>query len=200
MSGKSVLTKRILENADKMFSEEPISIIYCYSEWQPLFDDMKHSIKQIIFYKGLPDRETMECWGCNRQHILLCIDDLFMQVTQSEDAVQLFTVLSHHLKISVIFLTQSLYPPGRFSKTLSLQVQYYFLLRNRRDKRQIVTFASQLYPGKTGYFLDAYEKCVAQSYGYLLVDISANTDERFQLRTNVFPGEVTKCFLPLDYK
>ena len=201
MSGKSCLTKRILEHCNAMFTQQVTKIIYAYSEWQSLYDEMKKTVDNLEFYQGLPDREAMQCFGSTKQHVILCIDDLFMQVTQSEDAVQLFCVFSHHLNISVIFLAQSLYPPGRFSKTLSLQVQYYFLLRNRRDKRQVITFASQLFPSKSKYMLDAYEKCTERvDYNYLLIDISPSVDQRYQLRSNIFPGETTVCYLPLDYK
>lgn len=38
-------------------------IIYCYSQYQPLFEDMKQNIPNVILYQGLPSRSDRRMDG-----------------------------------------------------------------------------------------------------------------------------------------
>ena len=118
-SGKTFFTKRLLENARGMFTVPPRRIVYAYYEYQPLFDIMKRTIPNIIFHQGLPDREDLENYSEGLDHVILVLVDLMLKITQSEDCVQLFTVTSHHRNITVLFLTQNLYPPGKYTRSIS---------------------------------------------------------------------------------
>ena len=150
--------RRLIENANGMFTVPPRRIVYAYSEYQPLFDVMKRTIPNIIFHQGLPDREDLENHSEGLDHVILVLDDLMLKITQSEDCVQLFTVTSHHRNITVLFLTQNLYPPGKYARSISLNCANVIFFRNERDKKQVLTFASQILPGQTGYFREAYER------------------------------------------
>ena len=72
--------------------------VYCYSEWQPLYEKMIVEIKNITFVKGLPDMDNLE-------NAIVIHDDLMHEVVEDKNVLNLFTVGSHHRKISVIFLT-----------------------------------------------------------------------------------------------
>ena len=50
-SGKSTLTRKILEHADKLFVTPPEFVVYCYKEWLPMFEAMKH-YKEFNFTSG----------------------------------------------------------------------------------------------------------------------------------------------------
>lgn len=132
-SGKTYFTKKILENASGMFTVPPGRIVYAYSEHQPLFDVMKATIPNITFYQGVPTRDNIENFSEGQDHVI-------------------FTVTSHHRNVSVLFLTQNLYPPGRYARTISLNCAYVILFRNDRNQRQILYFASQILPGQTTFF------------------------------------------------
>jgi hypothetical protein len=58
-SGKSVLTQKILNHADGMFTTPPSQIFCCYSVYQDLYNDMKREISNIHFHQGLPSMETL---------------------------------------------------------------------------------------------------------------------------------------------
>ena len=85
-SGKSRLTKRLVENASKMFTETLENILYAYSEYQPLFDDMKH-IHNLTFHEGLPDKQKIEDFTSNDKHTLIILDDLISEIVQSQSQV-----------------------------------------------------------------------------------------------------------------
>ena len=58
-SGKSVFTKRLIKSVKKMFTVPPDKIMYAYSEYQKMFDDMQN-IPQLILYEGSPDKDRLE--------------------------------------------------------------------------------------------------------------------------------------------
>jgi len=179
-----------------MFTVPPQKIMYAYSEYQPLFDVMRQTIPNIIFHQGLPDREELEALSEGMDHVVLVLDDLMLKITGSEECVQLFTVHSHHKRQSIVFLTQNLYPPGKYARSISLNCAYVVLFRNDRDQRQALSFASQILPGQTKYFKYAFDLATMQRYSYLLVDLSTHTDKTYQLRTRIFPGEDTVVYAP----
>lgn len=72
-AGKSVFTKRLIENANVMFTKPPENFLYAYSEYQPLFDDMQAS--NVIFHEGLPDKQKIEEFTQNTKHTLIVLDD-----------------------------------------------------------------------------------------------------------------------------
>ena len=53
-SGKSILTRKILEHGDELFTTSPSCPVYYYKEWLPMFDKMKHTVKGLILHKGAP--------------------------------------------------------------------------------------------------------------------------------------------------
>lgn len=133
-----------------MFTVPPRRIIYAYSEYQPLFDVMKRTIPNIVFHQGLPDREDLDNYSEGLDHVILVLDDLMLKITQSEDCVQLFTVTSHHRNITVFFLTQNLYPPGKYARSISLNCANVILFRNERDKKTGVDFCFSDPSGSNG--------------------------------------------------
>lgn len=67
-SGKTHFTKRLLQNADGMFSTPVDKIIYAYSEFQPMFDEMMSDIPRLIFHQGLPSTEDIEQYTESKSH------------------------------------------------------------------------------------------------------------------------------------
>lgn len=196
-AGKTRFTYRLLENAHGMFEKRPKTIIYAYGEYQQLFEQMESRIPGLILHHGLPTKEQITEWTNPEQHTIIVLDDLMTQVTRSEDVLFLFTVTAHHRCCSVIFLTQNLFMPGKYARSISLNCHYVIMFRNFRDNRSVVSgFGAQAYPGKTKYFKDAYEKATSQPYGYLVSDMTVTCPNEYRLRTKIFPNEDTHVFVP----
>lgn len=151
-SGKTHFTKRLLENADKMFSTPAEKVVYAYSEHQPMFDEMMSSIPRLVLHQGLPLKEDIEQYTEAVNHTIVVLDDLMLQVAQSQDCVHLSTVTSHHRNVTTVMMSQNLYPPGKYARTISLNCLNVILLKNYRDSRQIITFGSQILPGHVPFF------------------------------------------------
>lgn len=196
-AGKTRFTYRLLQNAPGMFEKRPKNIIYAYGEYQQLFEQMESSIPGLILHHGLPTKEQIAEWTHPAEHTIIVLDDLMTQVTRNEDVLFLFTVTAHHRCCSVIFLTQNLFMPGKYARSISLNCHYVIMFRNFRDNRSVISgFGAQAYPGKTKYFKDAYEKATSQPYGYLVNDMTVTTPNEYRLRTRIFPNEDTHVFVP----
>ena len=115
-----------------MINPSPTNIVYCYGQYQPLYDEMKRTVSNINFIEGLPD--DVNSYFDPRQHSLLVIDDLSQELTDSIQLVNLFTKGSHHLNLSVIFICQNMFLQGKFTRTMSLNTHYFVVFRNARDK------------------------------------------------------------------
>lgn len=64
------------------------------------------------------------------------------------------------------------------------------LLKNLRDVSQVAILGHQLHPGKSKRLLKAYEDVLSSDrHRYFLVDMSPNADNRYRLRSHIFPGE-----------
>ena len=120
---------------------------------------------------------------------MIILDDLMSQCSSDQRIVDLFTRGSHHRGITVLFLTQNLLPPGKLSRTISLNSHYMVIFRNPRDSLGIATLARQMYPKNTNYLLETFEDATTKPYGYLLLNLHQLTPENIRLRTNILPNE-----------
>ena len=88
-----------------------------------------------------------------------------------------------------MYLTQNLFPPGKLSRTISLNSHYMIVFKNPRDSLGISTLARQMYPHNTNFLLQSFQDATAKPYGYLLLDLHQLTPDNMRLRTNILPGE-----------
>ena len=108
----------------------------------------------------------------------------------------LFTRGCHHKHLTVIFLTQNLFYQGRCSRTCSLNTHYLVLLKSPRQGNQLLHLGRQLYPSKAGVLVQAYNDSTKSDYGYLVVDSTPKGDDKYRLRTHIFPGEDPIVYIP----
>jgi hypothetical protein len=184
--GKTRWIFRLLEHADEMIDPRPARIMYCYGEYQSIFA----KYPGIEFNEGLPDVTQFD----GKRPTLLIIDDLMDETDSSVEKI--FTRMSHHRNISVIYITQNMFPKNKHARTISLNSHYMILFKNPRDAGQFATLARQMYPAAGSLFaIEAYKDATSVPYGYLLVDMKPETDEQHRLRTNVFPDELTHVYI-----
>lgn len=169
-SGKTVLVKNMLTKADGIFKIPPVQIYFCYSVWQPIYDEMKQHIVNIHFVKGLPSMDELNDWGSNKEHKIICFDDMMMEMCDREELSHMFCVGSHHFNFTVIHILQNVFQKGKAMRSASLSCHYFILFSTKRDVLQIQTLGRQIFPGKVKYFIDAYTKATLLPHSYLLVD------------------------------
>nr|CAD2201644.1 unnamed protein product [Meloidogyne enterolobii] len=204
-SGKSEWVKNFLNNLSEMVSgDKTISLVfYCYGELNKNILQMQRSgfvdkrQTRVIVHNGLPNggedfihKQAIQSGGS----LLLILDDLMVGIDQRLlDTV--FTRGSHNCGVSVILITQHL-----FSKELRIprnNSHYLLLMRNPAGALQIRTLATQLFPSRTKYFLEAYANATKETFGYLLVDVHPSTPELLRLRTHIYQSENEKPIIYL---
>ncbi|XP_049341305.1 uncharacterized protein LOC125805028 isoform X2 [Astyanax mexicanus] len=184
-SGKSFFIKMLLENCTDSMSKIPDRIVWCYTCWQPLYDELMDKLN-IYFVQGIPESLCDDELFPPHKTNLLVIDDLMESASKSEEVEKAFTKYTHHRNLSVIYLVQNLFFQGRSSRTINLNTNYMVLFKNPRDKLQINVLARQMYPRNSKYFLECFQDATSRPYGYLLVDLKASTPEDLRLRSGLF--------------
>jgi len=71
---------------------------------------------------------------------------------------------------------------------ITVNAHYLILLKNPRDATQFASLARQMYPNMSKFAMSV-------PYGYLLIDLKPEQDERCRLRTNIFPGEMQYIYV-----
>jgi hypothetical protein len=46
-----------------------------------------------------------------------------------------------------------------------------------------------MYPGKSQFVIEASEDATKEPHGYLLIDLRSDTDDRYRIRTKIFPDD-----------
>ena len=78
----------------------------------------------IRFHRGLPDPSHLTKWFGPARGGVLVLDDFMEEGGQDQRVLDLFTKDSDHRNITVLYLTQDLFPPGKFSKTINRNAHY----------------------------------------------------------------------------
>ena len=130
-----------------VFQVKPHKIVYAYDRWQPRFDRMQKK-EGIQFHRGLPDPRHLTQWFGRTRGGVLVLDDLMEEGGQDKRVLDLFTKDSHHRNITVLYLTQDLFPPGKFSKTINRNAHYIVAFKNPRDQTGIRTILLQAFPDR----------------------------------------------------
>ena len=193
MSGKTVFVLKMIDNMENMIEPPPKKIMYCYKEYQPAKFDRYANTGRVTFFNGLPD--SMDMFD-GKQPTLLIIDDLMEQMNQTLS--ELFTVGSHHRDLSVVFLTQNMFPKNKHARTISLNVHYFVLFKNPRDTTQFAVMARQMYQSDYKFALEGFQDATHEPHGYLLIDLKPQSEGKFRVRTGIFPGQQT--FVYIDRK
>lgn len=191
-SGKTVWTDKLLRHVNEVFNDTIEKIVYCYGEFQPRFVAMEREIPNIQFVEGFPD-DIYTLF--DKTPGLLVIDDLMNESTNQDTMVNVITKGCHHHNISTIFLVQNLFPPGKHSRTISLNTHYIVAFKHPRDSLGVSILARQAFPSATKYVMESYNNAVQVPYGYLLFDLHPSTPDNIRLRTSIFPGELQVAYV-----
>ena len=192
-SGKTYLTRKIIENAPTLINPPVQRIIYAYGEWQEMFEHMEG----VEFVRGISDsvvsRENLQ-----GQRTLLILDDVSDEISEKLIG-SLFIKMAHHRDISVIFLSNALFSKElRNYRLIATNTMYYIIFRSSRDHGSVTTLAKQMFGTQYKSMLRAYEAAVSPKYGYLFIDLKSDTPPELRLRTNILPDETTICYVIKD--
>jgi molybdopterin-guanine dinucleotide biosynthesis protein len=190
-SGKTVLIRRILKHHKsiiyfKGMSIEKLKVLWAYGQWQNQYDEEIPNV-EMRYVEGLPSEEEILS---DKPHIII-IDDLMSELGSDKKLTNLFTKGSHHNDISVIFISQNIFHQGSQMRTISLNCHYMLLMKNPRDKAQIMALAAQIYPNNNKFLIEAFNDATKSQFGYIKVDMKQDTPDNLRVQTRITPEEVT---------
>ena len=131
--GKSQFVRRLLESAEDMIDGAPENISWCYSVYQPAYDEMLKTLPNITFVERVPgDLETLINPSIRN---LVVIDDLMHELSNDQRMTNLFTKGYHHRNLSVIFILQNIFHRGKELRDMSLNVMIQMNLAKKEIYR-----------------------------------------------------------------
>ena len=154
-SGKTEWTRKLLLSS--LIQPPPERILWCFGQWQPLYDDIQKKIPLKEFVHGLPDYLNSSQYIEDSKRNLLIFDDLMTEAKYDQRIADLFTKGSRHRNISIVYLTQNLFPQGKACRDIALNTQYLVLFNNPIDKQQVATLARRIYPSTSAIFVKRFE-------------------------------------------
>lgn len=191
-SGKTFRTCDILRNKSSIIEggEAIKNVVFCYSAWQPIYEDLRREGVVTKYVNKNPTSDEfvklVEPYK-DRGGSIVVIDDFMTQI--DHNMVDIVTVQSRHHNTSTFILFQSLFPPNKLARQISLNVKYIHAHKNPRENAQILTLARQLSPKDYRWIVAAYHEVTQQPHQCLLMDLTQQRDERLRYRSHYLPKE-----------
>ena len=197
--GKTEFLVQLLHN--KGIQPFPQRIVWVYGEWQSAYDrilnlDLRGA--KINFVKDF-DETLYDTIDVKTRNLVVLDDQMESESVRQRGGSALskfFTQGSHHRNLTIVYIVQNLFHQSGAMRTISLNTHYLVLFKNPRDKSQIRTLASQMYPYRTQFLIGSYEDATSASYGYLVLDLRPDTPDELRVRTNVFDWRSQVVYVP----
>ena len=103
------LVRRILE--EQLIQPFATRIIWVYNEWQPDYDMIRERYPGIEFEKGW--RNDILISLTPEQRNILVLDNQMGVTSSSKSVSDLFTKVSNHRNLTIIYLVQNVYNQGK---------------------------------------------------------------------------------------
>ena len=93
--------------------------------------------------------------------------------------LDLFTKHSHHQNVTVVYLCQDMFPPGKYAKSISRNAHYIVAFKNPRDQLGMRNLLLQAFPTQWQHVQDTFRRVTDRPFGYLFLDLHPkSTDDR----------------------
>jgi len=190
-SGKTFFTTELVTKNLHLFKRRPKAIYFCYSIWQPSYNTMKKN--GVKFYQGIPDTKLLPKWFPKGG--LLIMDDLMEEAGNDKRVLDLFTKESHHRDITVMYLTQDMFPPGKFAKSISRNAHYVITFKNPRDNVGLRNLLTQAFPMRWKEVLTTYQRITQRPYGYMVLDFHPSSSDNVRVVSHLLNSEgPNRCY------
>ena len=191
-SGKTYRTCDILRAKDSLIENGHLikNVVFCYAAWQPIYENLRREGVVTKFVKKNPTSE--EFVQLVKDYVktgsIVVIDDFMSKI--DHDMVDIVTVQSRHYNTTTFILFQSLFPPTKLARQISLNVKYIHIHKNPRENAQIQTLARQVSPKNNKWIVDAYHHITAEPHQCMLIDLTQSREEKLRFRSHYLPREL----------
>ena len=178
-SGKTTFVLNLLNHRNDIFDCTPNRVIWCYGIYQHELNS-KLQRNEYLLHSGIISVSDIQPYD------IIVLDDLLNESKNSEDVTSMFTRAAHHKPTFIIFIMQTLFPPGKEARTRSLNTHYYCIFKNPRDKSQIEFLARQISPRRSKGILEIFECATEKAHSYLFIDFTQECPDELRYRSNLF--------------
>lgn len=197
-SGKTHFVKNLLENLDKIHSDDVTKVILAFTMIQDTYIALKKQMGSMLdLEEGFPSDKINQLIESptEKGHTLVILDDLMIELENDKRLTVLFTKMRHK-NVSTIFLVQNFYFKGKHMTTITRNAHYLVLFENPRDTSLVSTLGRQVFPTNPKFLPDAFRQATQKAYGYLFLDFKPGSDKKLMVREGIFPTEQTFVYLP----
>ena len=133
---------------------------------------------------------------------IIILDDNYISSLNNSVIASYFT-RGRHENYHIIFITQSLFKSGKYSRDISLNANY-FIITKIRDLSQIQTLSRQIFGKKTSLsIVEIYQYILSKNkYSHMLIDLSIDNTPNTIIRSNIIPDNkiynFEKCYKIFD--
>lgn len=181
-TGKSTLIQKLMINDNKLYPHDYDNIIYCHGVQTKALKSLQRYFGKVLqLFDHIPGNLVELCG--RKEHNLLVLDDLDEAAFSNSDVASCFTKWSHHYNFNIILSTQNIFTHGSSRLTLLRNATHLILFPNYLDNTVPRLIAQKVLPGKTGVFLEIYQRAINNPYGYLA--IFGTGPKILQFRTNI---------------
>lgn len=195
-SGKTLLVRRILKNYKSLIDKHTnkLKVLWCYGHWQNIYETEIASDVNVEYINGFPSEEEI------KEKNIIILDDLMNELANDNRLSNLFTRGSHHLNLSIFFLTQNLFNQGKVMRNIGLNSHYIILMKCPRGKSQLAYLGREIFPGKSQYIMESYIDATKNPFSYLRIDLTQETPDNYRVSTRLTPEETNnKELSPVFY-
>lgn len=190
--GKTYRVADILRIKDDVIEdgEKIQNVVFCYSVWQNIYQELKESNVVSKFINKRPTNEEFIKLVEPFQHTggsIVVIDDFMGSI--NADFVEICNVSSRHYNTSTFILFQSLFPANKLARQISIGVKYMHIHKNPRENAQIKTLARQTNPKNSDWIVQAYHDVTKEPYSCFLIDVTQQCPDNIRFRSHYLPRE-----------
>jgi len=149
----------------------------------------------VQFEEGIPENIPCLVPPACRPGILIS-DDAMGHCSDDERILDLFTKVSHYCDVTCLYLTQNLFPPEKFSRSISLNTQYIIAFNNPHHTLGLQTLAQQAFARQVPFVWESFQDATSHPFGYLMLDLHPPTQKIQRVRTKIL---LTEHHFPIVY-
>lgn len=99
-------------------------------------------------------------------------------------------------KWSRLYLTQDLFPPGKFAKTISRNAHYVVAFKSPRDQSGMRALLIQSFPDKWREVHEVFNKVTDRPFGYMVLDFHPASSDNCHVLSRILKKEgYTHCYV-----
>ena len=105
---------------------------------------------------------------------------------EDKELLDLFTKHSHHQNITVLYLCQDTFPPGKYAKR---NAHYIVAFKNPRDQLGMKNLLLQAFPTCWQDMMDVFQKVTERPFSYTFLDLHPTSDDRKRVFSHLLMHE-----------